>query len=307
MKKSVYLIVSIILISFSCQNKKANEQVEDYIPVNNNVKLNAFPYAPPKPIKGALYGLVELGGSGFNSFIIEKDNADRWKLIKSEYGESKIIENEMDPMEIRNGLKSYVDVMLEKGVAKDRIFFIQSSTASMDEKVQKLNPILEELGYTVISVDVQKEAMYAFYATMPKEFEDEAYVMDLGSGNTKISWIENDSLIRRDTYGSKYYQQELSDSAVYKNVYDIISEIPAGNRKKCFIIGGVPYKLASQNQEFAEHYTVLGAADSYAFDDPKLVAGLNIYKAAMDASPEYEGFIFDWYSNFTIGYLLREL
>ncbi|MFT5640696.1 MAG: hypothetical protein ACI9A7_000793 [Cyclobacteriaceae bacterium] len=305
MKKNLINSLALMLVCMAC-HQGAEKKQETYVPVNDKVKLASFPYAAPKPVNGTLYGIVELGGSSFNSFIIEKDDADRWKMIKSNYGESKVVENENENEAIKTGLKEYVDEMIKRGVSKDLIYFIQSSTASKNKKVQELNPILEELGYNVVGVNVDKEAAYAFYATMPKEFQDEAFVLDIGSGNTKISWLEEDSVMTKDAPGSKYYQYELSDSAVYSAVYELVASIPAQKRKKCFLIGGAPYKLALESNEFAEQYTVINAPGEYTTDDAKILCGLNIYKAAFDASPESEGFIFDWYSNFTIGYLLQE-
>ncbi|MEQ8237687.1 MAG: hypothetical protein RIA69_00670 [Cyclobacteriaceae bacterium] len=306
MKNSIFIFLLITGIFISCQPTSQNKE-EGYVPVNDKVRLTSFPYAAPDPVNGQVYGLVELGGSGFNSFIIEKDEADRWKMVKSNYGVSKVLENELDEEAIKKGLAEYVDQMLAQGVKKDFVYFIQSSTASKDKKVQALDTILREMGYNVVIVDVAQEAEYAFFSTMPKEFQEEAFVVDIGSGNTKISWLEEGVVVSRDAPGSKYYQRELNDSAVYNQVYDIVTSVPADKRKKCFMIGGVPFSLASENQEFAEQYTVLNEPTSYVTEDAKVFSGLNIYKAVSDAAPEAEGFIFDWYGNFTIGYLLQGL
>jgi hypothetical protein len=48
----------------------------------------AFAYTPPAPVDGKLRGVVELGASGFNSFIIKVDKEKRWNLEKSEFGNS---------------------------------------------------------------------------------------------------------------------------------------------------------------------------------------------------------------------------
>ncbi|HEY9702052.1 MAG TPA: hypothetical protein V6C58_06380, partial [Allocoleopsis sp.] len=45
-----------------------------------------FNYKPTPPLNGKLKGVVELGASGFNSFIINIDAQKDWKLEKAEYG-----------------------------------------------------------------------------------------------------------------------------------------------------------------------------------------------------------------------------
>jgi hypothetical protein len=47
----------------------------------------------------------------------------------------------------------------------------------------------------------------------------------------------------------------------------------------------------------------LNAPASYKAVDKKMAAGLNIYKALVDAT-NTDTFVFDWDANFTIGFLL---
>jgi hypothetical protein len=48
---------------------------------------------------------------------------------------------------------------------------------------------------------------------------------------------------------------------------------------------------------------VLRTANDYKAADKKMGSGLNIYKAITDAT-NTDTFVFDWDSNFTIGFLL---
>ena len=45
-----------------------------------------FNYTPPTPVNGKLKGVVDMGATGFNSFIITVDAQDRWKLEKADFG-----------------------------------------------------------------------------------------------------------------------------------------------------------------------------------------------------------------------------
>jgi len=83
-----------------------------------------------------------------------------------------------------------------------------------------------------------------------------------------------------------------------------MTEVPATNRKYCFVIGGVPYKLAKEVRAGEERFTQLKAPDGYsAGDDVKVKSGLNIYRAIYENS-QCDSFIFDWDANFTIGFLM---
>ncbi len=46
-----------------------------------NSEEREFNYTPEKPVNGALRGVVELGATGFNSFVINMDNQKRLKAI----------------------------------------------------------------------------------------------------------------------------------------------------------------------------------------------------------------------------------
>ena len=71
-----------------------------------------------------------------------------------------------------------------------------------------------------------------------------------------------------------------------------------------FIIGGVPFSLAKQHRtNEQERYTVLKNPDEYTAADKKMTSGLNIYKGIVETT-NTDSFVFDWDSNFTIGFLL---
>jgi len=76
---------------------------------------SSFSYVAPEPINGKLKGVVELGASGFNSFIVRIDKDKNWKLEKSEFGNSLVTENMATDEDIRAGLKQYIGKMLDFG------------------------------------------------------------------------------------------------------------------------------------------------------------------------------------------------
>lgn len=263
----------------------------------------AFTYTPPAPQNGKLKGVVELGASGFNSFIIRVDEQKRWKLEKAEFGNSLVMENMASDDDIRSGLKSYIGKMLDFGVGGRDIHFVVSSGAAKAEGTQKITKALKSLNYVVNTVTPEQEGSLALRSVLPADYAANSYVVDIGSGNTKISWKENGTTKALETYGSKYFQNNTSDETVATGVAAKAKQIPADHRKTAFIIGGVPYELAKKVRKDKERYTVLDAPSAYKLDEAKSKAGLNIYKAIADATGT-DQFVFDFDANFTIGYLL---
>ena len=265
---------------------------------------SSFSYVAPEPINGKLKGVVELGASGFNSFIVRIDKDKNWKLEKAEFGNSLVTENMATDEDIRAGLKQYIGKMLDFGVGGRDIHFVVSSGAVKAEVTQKIVKNLKSLNYFVNTVTPEQEGALGLKCVLPKDFEDEAFVADIGSGNTKISWIKNGGVTAVETYGAKYFQNGVDDGKVYDEVKAKCNDIPSMKRKTCFIIGGAPFSMAKQTRVGKERYTVLKAPKDYKMDDAKGKAGVNIYKAIKDATG-CEQFVFDWDANFTIGFLLN--
>jgi hypothetical protein len=265
----------------------------------------AFTYTAPAPINGKLKGVVELGASGFNSFIVRIDDQKNWKLEKAEFGASLAIENMASDNDIRTGLKAYIAKMLDFGVPGRDIQFVVSSGALKAEGTQKIIKALKSLGYVVNTVTPEREGQLALRSVLPRDYADRSFVVDMGSGNTKISWLENGTPKALETYGAKYFQNGTDDAAVAADVKAKASQVPAGLRKTCFIIGGIPFELAKQTRKGDERYTVLNAADAYKLDNAKSKAGQNIYRAVQEATG-CQQFVFDWDANFTIGFLLSK-
>lgn len=262
-----------------------------------------FDYTPEKPVNGKLRGVVEVGATGFNSFVINMDNQKRWEIVSKDFGESLAYEGLATTDDIRAGLKKYLAQMFEKGVLKTDMHFVISSGAQKEPKTTLISNELKKMGFVVNLVTPADEGKYAFKATVPPSFQDNSFLVDIGSGNTKVSWQEGTNLKAMELPGAKYYEHGTSDEAVYNEVKGQSAKIPEGKRNVGFILGGVPFTLAKQTRNGEERYTVLNAADTYKAADKKMGSGLNIYKGLADAT-KCDTFVFDWDANFTIGFLL---
>ena len=270
---------------------------------NTKADNREFNYTPEKPENGTLRGVVELGATGFNSFVINMDNQKRWEIVSKDFGESLAYEGLATTEDIRAGLKKYIAGLFDKGVAKNNIHFVISSGAQKEPKTTTISNELKKMGYVVNNVTADQEAKFGFRATVPPSFADNSFMVDIGSGNTKVSWEENGSLKTMELPGAKYYEKGTADDEIYNNIKTLALKIPEAKRNVGFIIGGVPFTLAKQHRNGEERYTVLKAPQSYNAADKKMASGLNIYKAIADAT-QTDTFVFDWDANFTIGFLL---
>lgn len=259
-----------------------------------------FNYTAPVPSGGRLKGVVELGATGFNSFIVKIDAQKNWKLEKAEFGVSLVKEGLATDEDVKSGLRRYISDMVSFGVGTRDIHFVVSSGARKEPIMPKIESALKAMGYVVNVVTPEQEARYALKSALPPSFASRAFVVDIGSGNTKVSWNPNGAV---ELPGAKYYQNNLSPGTVYSEVKSKASQVPSNLRQTCFIIGGVPYELAKQTRVGKERYTVLKAPADYKADGAKQEAGLNIYSAVADATG-CKQYVFDWDANFTIGFLL---
>jgi hypothetical protein len=268
-----------------------------------NSESRIFAYQPEKPVNGKLKGIVEVGATGFNSFIVNIDQQRRWEVISKDFGQSLVYEGLATTDDIRAGLKKYITMMFDKGVKSKDVHFIISSGAQKEPKTAIIASELKKMGFVVNLVTPEQEGKLALKGTLPESYNSSAFVTDIGSGNTKISWMNGSSVVAVEAPGSKYYEKDLSDNNVYNEVKSKATQIPKQNREVCFIIGGTPFDLAKQDRKGDERFTVLQAPGNYKGDKPKTKAGLNIYKAIQDATG-CDTFVFDWDANFSIGFLL---
>jgi len=261
-----------------------------------------FNYTPEKPVNGEYKGVVEVGASGFNSFVVNIDKEKRWEIISKDFGKSFVYEGMATTADIRTGLKDYIGAMFDKGVKSKNIHFVISSGAQKEPKTAAITSELKKMGYVVNLVTAEQEGKLALKCVLPASYYDNSFVVDIGSGNTKISWMDGE-VKSAEAPGAKYYEKDLKDAAVYDQVKAIAEKIPSAKREICFIIGGVPFELAKQIRNGEERFTVLNNPEKYNTDKVKIKSGVNIYKAIKDAT-HCDTFVFDWDANFTIGFLL---
>lgn len=293
--------------STSTPSPVVDDPVTDVDPTSKvNTFLTDFNYAPPLPSaeNSVIKGVIELGATGFNSFIIRVDGQRNWKLEKAEFGSSLVYEHMATEEEIIRSLKEYIAETLKYGVKPQNIHFIASSGAGAEENVIKImNVLRSKFGYVVNTVTAEEEAKYALRSVLPKNYENAAFVVDMGSSNTKISYVSAGRMVGIETFGSKYFQLNHTPKEVRDDIQKKLATLPKNVRSLCFIIGGVPYELAKQIRKDKERYNSLMSPNAYSPEGERQKAGLTIYSAIANAT-QCRHFVFDWDSNFSIGFLL---
>lgn len=299
-----YLIVILFFVTACNQEKASTEskQPTQIQPISKAQQPRVFDYQPENPVDGELKAVIELGALGLNYFIIEVDDQARWSLEKQIFGRSNIVYGETSIDEIIDNILSFQSEILGYGVQKNNIHVVVSSSA-IESKISNLEQQLSDLSMTTKTVNPDEEAKYAMIATIPKEFIDESFMVDVGSGNTKLSWVNLGDTSTIEIHGSKYFLSEVQDTTVFREVRDAILQIPESNRNLCFMLGGIIYEFVKEEiQQTDQRYHVLKAPGSYPTNNEKLKAGNVIYNG-LHLAPTYS-YIFDNHSNFSIGYLV---
>ncbi len=299
-----------LINSASNTTYKAKETVEseakaDLTLIDNANKQKGvrFNYTPEKPVNGNLKGVVEIGATGFNSFIINIDKEKRWEIIAKDFGVSLVYDGLATTEDIQSGINKYISKMFDNAVSKNDLHFVISSGAQKAPKAKSIFTELQKKGYTINLITPEQETEYGLLAAIPPSFLAKSFMVDIGSGNTKIAWPEGINRRTLEAAGSKYYETNLADSTVYNDVKQMISRIPIRQRRVCFILGGIAYLMANQHRAGEERYTELYEPVEYKAKSQRVASGLNIYKAIADGS-RCDMFVFDWDASFSIGYLL---
>ena len=207
-------------------------------------------------------------------------------------------------MGFRTGLKKYIAQLIDFGVAGSDIHFVVSSGAALSPGAQRIVASLRALKYVATVVTPAREGMLGLRAALPPGFAGKAFVLDIGSANSRLAWYEGGKPRVVETYGSKYYEQKMDPAVVAADARLKAAQVPIPLRGTCFIIGGAPFDLAKTTRQGQEPYTMLRPASAYAqLTGAKTKAGLNIYQAVA-ATTGCQQFVFGYESNFSIGYLL---
>jgi len=105
--------------------------------------------------------------SGFNSFLVRTDAQHRWKLEKTEFGNSPVLENIATDEDVRRRLKAYIGKMPGYGVSERDIHFIVSSGAALADVTRHSIQRLKAFGYVVQTVTPEQEGKPGLHVALP--------------------------------------------------------------------------------------------------------------------------------------------
>ena len=304
MKLLTHLCFIVLLGAAACDTKKNGQESSQKrtVPEVQPVETRTFDYQPLKPVDGQLKAVIELGSLGLNYFIVEIDREGRWTLKKSFFGRSNIIYGVSTSTEILAQVERFTEEIKDFGVETKNIHLVASSSVGKLGDTSALAQELSKLKMDLVPISAEREAQLALIATIPKEFISESFLVDIGSGNTKISWVSSGDTSSIEIHGSKYFLGDVQDTTVFRVVRDALLKVPRKNRNLCFMLGGMVYEFAKEEIKDDERYFVLNPPGAYPATNERLKAANVIYNA-LYLEPTYS-YIFDKDSNFSIGYLI---
>jgi tetratricopeptide (TPR) repeat protein len=185
--------------------------------------------------------------------------------------------------ETAQAVKTLIEKLKEKGVPGDNIFVVASSAISSVKNKDELAKRVEELtGYKLEFLTVKDEVLFGIAGAVPPKYFYNSIFVDVGSGNTKIGYLENVggsinvrsfeipygtvSLTERASKG-KDFRKELVE-VLSKEVEPVLKreaqKNPAYlNRQNVFLVGGIVWAITTLQKpgQVEETYVKLSSSD----------------------------------------------
>jgi tetratricopeptide (TPR) repeat protein len=185
--------------------------------------------------------------------------------------------------ETAQAVKTLIEKLKEKGVPGDNIFVVASSAISSVKNRDELAKRVEELtGYKLEFLTVKDEVLFGIAGAVPPKYFYSSIFVDVGSGNTKIGYLEKVggsinvrsfeipygtvSLTERASKG-KDFKMELV-GVLNKEVEPVLKreaqKNPAYlNRQNVFLVGGIVWAITTLQKpgQVEEAYVKLSSSD----------------------------------------------
>ncbi|MFZ8862714.1 MAG: tetratricopeptide repeat protein [Thermocrinis sp.] len=167
--------------------------------------------------------------------------------------------------ETAQAVKTLIEKLKEKGVPGDNIFVVASSAISSVKNRDELAKRVEELtGYKLEFLTVKDEVLFGIAGAVPPKYFYNSIFVDVGSGNTKIGYLEKVggsinvrsfeipygtvSLTERASKG-KDFRTELGE-VLSKEVEPVLKREAQNNpaylnRQNVFLVGGIVWAITT--------------------------------------------------------------
>ena len=153
--------------------------------------------------KSAIYGGVEIGSKGVKAIALEilmkNDELYDIKELFRENINTTIISGVKETgtfssdsiNETAEAVKTLINKIQGKGVPKENIFIIASSAITSVKNKEALSDKIKHLtGYNTNFLTTKDEVLYNIAGSLPVKYYYNSIVVDIGSGNTKIGYLE---------------------------------------------------------------------------------------------------------------------
>jgi hypothetical protein len=186
-----------------------------------------------------LYGGIEIGSKGVKATILEAQYSQSQNADGSGRSIKEIMPLETTNTNIMDGLdkegnfakavfedtlkavEDYYQKMQKQHVSLGQIYIIGSSglqKANQTSRDLLSNRVIEVTKIKMTFLNVQDEVKYSIVGIIPKEHRSSAFLMDIGSGNTKGGYIENSDVndryvIAEATLGTLTATNEMKKAA----------------------------------------------------------------------------------------------
>jgi serine/threonine protein kinase len=283
-------------------NQEGQESTSDAMSILTGTAAGHSKYNVAHPIEadGVKKGVIELGKTGFNSYVVTIDGKKNWRQ-ENMTGSDDITYETTTFEDTKMSMKNCIARMLDFGVRPQNIHFIVRSGIMKEDLVVKIKEELIKQGYYVNAITPDQEAAYTIKCVIPTDYFNSAFALNIGETKTKMSFVKNNNFMGVEADGANYFNK--NEQEVYESISASALKIPIRNTKTCFIVDSKALEFVKQMRQGNERFTILKSPDEYTPEGNEQKAALNIYRAIANKTNCKE-FIFDWDANFTIGFLL---
>ncbi len=153
-----------------------------------------------------LYAGIEIGSKGVKAMVIELSPADEEGIYNTDTKMRKSINTGIISNVVKTGLfldsainetalavkELLYEIKDKYGVLETNIFIVGSSGLLQAKNKNKLlERVYEQTGKEMGFISAEKEVFFNILGSIPEKYRSSALSLDIGSGNTKIGFIEN--------------------------------------------------------------------------------------------------------------------
>ena len=159
-------------------------------------------FCSAKSVAQNLYAGIEIGGKGLKVYIIDVRSVEKEIVVIENFWSDNIsllggiiangamTDSDMNATILKVAVE-YKKVVDEFKIDKNKIYIVISSGVSIANNTSTLlDKIKNEINVNTGVITTEKESKFLFKNGVPTKFQEEALLLDIGSGNTKGGFIE---------------------------------------------------------------------------------------------------------------------